>query len=66
MSAHYVFSLWSTRNIDKKNLRKIIFSMILSNFRVKTPITKKIDNNIFEGMTYRFVKIWSQNNLNIV
>ena len=33
------------------HLRRIIFSMILSNLRVKTPITKKIENNIVEGMT---------------
>jgi len=29
--------------------------MILSNLRVKSLITKKIENNIFEGMLYRFV-----------
>ena len=28
--------------------------MFLSNPRVKSPITKKINNNIFEGKTYRF------------
>jgi len=35
-------------------LRRIVFSMILSKLRVKLRITKKIDNNIFERMTYRF------------
>jgi len=28
--------------------------MFLSNLRVKFPIIKKIENNIFEGMTNRF------------
>ena len=28
--------------------------MFLSNLRVKSLITKIINNNIFEGMTYRF------------
>jgi len=27
--------------------------MLLSNLRVKSLITKKIENNIFDGMTYR-------------
>jgi len=49
----FVFSLWPTRNIDKMHLHKIVFSMFLSTLRVKSPITKKIKNNIFEGMTYQ-------------
>jgi len=28
--------------------------MFLSNLRVKSPITKKIENNVFEGITYRY------------
>jgi len=28
--------------------------MFLSNLREKLPIAKKIENNIFEGMTYTF------------
>jgi len=28
--------------------------MILSNLTVKSPITKIVDDNIFEGITYRF------------
>ena len=32
----------------------IIFSMFLSNLRIKFLITKKVENNIFEGMAYRF------------
>jgi len=28
--------------------------MFFSNFRVKSPITKNIENNILEGITYRF------------
>jgi len=28
--------------------------MLLSNLSVKSPIIKKIDNNIFEGMTYQY------------
>jgi len=54
VSALFVFSLLPTRNIDKTHLRRIIFYKFLSNLRVKSPITKKMDNNIFEGMTYRF------------
>jgi len=34
------------------HLRRIVLSMLLSNFRVKSLITKKIENNIFEGITY--------------
>jgi len=52
VSALFIFSIWPTRNIDKTHLR--IFSIFFSNLRVKSPIKKKIDNNIFEGMTYRF------------
>jgi len=55
MSAQYfAFSLWPTRNIDKTRLRRINFSMFLSNHRVKSLITKNIENNILEGTTYRF------------
>jgi len=32
----------------------MIFSMFLSNFGVKSLITKEIANNMFERMTYRF------------
>jgi len=41
MSALFVFSLWSRRNIDKTHLRRIVFSMFLSNLIVKSHITKK-------------------------
>jgi len=68
MSAHYlfVFYLWSTHNIDKTHLHRIIFSIFLSNLRVESPITNNTENNIFEGMTHQFVLILSQNNLNII
>jgi len=36
---------------------------VVSNFRVKSTINKITENNIFEGMTYRFVQILSKNNL---
>jgi len=37
MSAHYLFSLWLTRNIDKTHLLcRIIFIMFLSNLKVKS------------------------------
>jgi len=54
INALFVFSLWPTRNINKTYLRKIIFSISLNNLRVKSPITKKVKNNNFEGMTYWF------------
>jgi len=42
-------------NIHKTHLRRIIFSMtFLSNLRVKSHITKNIENNIFEGITYQY------------
>jgi len=50
----FVFSLWPTHNIDKTHLHKIIFSMFLSHPSVKSPVTKKIENNILDGMTFRF------------
>jgi len=47
-----VFSLWPTRDMDKPHLRRTIFSVFLSNNGMKSPITKNIENNIFEEMTY--------------
>jgi len=54
ISALFVLSLWPTHNMDKTHLHKIIFFMFLRNLREKLPITKIIEDNIFEGMRYRF------------
>jgi len=41
--------------------------MFLSNIRVKSPMTKKIENNIFEGMTYRlYILLYKINKKNVV
>jgi len=39
--------------------------MFLSNLRVKSLIATKIENNIFERMTYRFVSKQLKHNLNL-
>jgi len=52
MSAHYFFSLSGPRATYTKRINaESFFFMFLSNLRVKSPITKKMENNIFEGMT---------------
>jgi len=55
MPVHYLLSLSDTRKIDNAYLRRIIFFMFLINLRVKSPIAKTKENNIFEYMTYQFV-----------
>jgi len=60
MSAYYLFFVWPMLNIEKMHLCKIIFLIFLSNLRVKLPITKTIDNNIFEGMTLICLNIVSK------
>jgi len=49
----FSFSLWPTLNIDKTYLpTQNHFFYVFNNLRVKSPITKKLENNIFEEMTY--------------
>jgi len=55
MSAHSLFSLAHAQhglNAFTFFFYALIFSMFLNNLMVKSPITKKIKNNIFEEITY--------------
>jgi len=63
-NALFVFSLCPIRIIDKTHLHRIIFFIFLSNLRVKLPITKTIENNIFEDMLR--IRSICLNTLNIV
>lgn len=51
-AALFVFSLRPMRDIDKHAFTPNQFVMLLSNLRVNTPITKMIEYNIIECMTY--------------
>jgi len=46
ISVHFIYFLSLAHNMDKNHLCRIIFPMFLSNLRVESPITKKIENNI--------------------
>jgi len=48
------FSLAHAQHRQNTLTQNHFFFMFISSLRVKLPITKKIENNIFEGMTYRF------------
>jgi len=54
LSAHYLFCVSGLLATQTKRIYIgiIIFPMFLSNLRVKSPIPKNIENNIFEGITY--------------
>lgn len=68
-----MFSLYPIRNIDKTHLCRIVFPMFLIKLRVKSPITKIIEDNIFEVMDilvlnilfYLLLDFQNKNNINL-
>ena len=54
MSVQYLFNLSDQQPTSIKRFHLKSYLCFLSNLRVKLPITKMIEDNIFVGTTYRF------------